>query len=35
MWHVWWRGEAYTGLVGRPEGQRPLGDPGVGGRIIY
>jgi hypothetical protein len=25
---------AYRILVGRPEGRRPLGDPGVGGRII-
>jgi hypothetical protein len=25
---------AYRILVGRPEGMRPLGDPGVDGRII-
>jgi hypothetical protein len=24
----------YRVLVGKPEGKRPLGDPGVGGRII-
>jgi hypothetical protein len=26
---------AYRILVGRPEGRRPLGDPGVDGRVIY
>jgi hypothetical protein len=25
---------AYRILVGRPEGRRPLGDPGVDGRLI-
>jgi hypothetical protein len=25
---------AYRALVGKPEGRRPLGDPGVDGRII-
>jgi hypothetical protein len=25
---------AYRNLVGRPEGKRPLGNPGVDGRII-
>jgi hypothetical protein len=28
------RSGAYRILVGRPEGRRPLGDPGVDGRII-
>ena len=27
MWPIWGRGEAYTGLVWRPEGKRPLGRP--------
>ena len=25
--HVWGRGEAYTDLVGKPEGKRPLARP--------
>jgi hypothetical protein len=34
MWHVCvWR-VAYRALVGKPEGRRPLEDPGVDGRII-
>jgi hypothetical protein len=28
------RRRVYRILVGRPEGMRPLGDPGVDGRII-
>ena len=29
MWHVWGRGEVCTGvLVGKLEGERPLGRPG-------
>jgi hypothetical protein len=31
--HVWVRG-AYRALVGRSEGKKYLGDPGVDGRII-
>jgi hypothetical protein len=27
MWHVWGRGDVYRILVGRPEGNRPLGRP--------
>jgi hypothetical protein len=27
MWHVWERGELYTGLVGKPSGKTPLGRP--------
>jgi hypothetical protein len=28
MWHAWGRGEVFTGfMVGRPEGNRPLGRP--------
>jgi hypothetical protein len=26
--------DVYRGLVGKPEGKRSLGDPGVNGRII-
>jgi hypothetical protein len=28
------RRDAYRALVGKPEGRRPLEDPGVDGRII-
>jgi hypothetical protein len=28
------RRDVYRVLVGKPEGKRPLGDPGVDGRII-
>jgi len=28
MWHVGERGDVYRVLVGRPEGNRPLGRPG-------
>ena len=28
------RGGVYRVLVGKPEGKRPLGDPGVDGKII-
>ena len=35
MWHVWWRGEAYTGFWwGNLRGRDHLEDPGVDGRII-
>jgi hypothetical protein len=34
MQHVWGRGDAYMALVGKPEGRRPLGNPGIDGRII-
>jgi hypothetical protein len=35
MWHVWRRGEAYTGFFwGNVKGRDHLEDPGVGGRII-
>jgi hypothetical protein len=27
MWHAWRTGRVKTGLVGRPEGKRPLGRP--------
>jgi len=28
MWHIWGRGEVYTGFWwGKPEGKRPLGRP--------
>jgi len=27
MWRVWVRSGAYRGLVGKPEGKRPLGRP--------
>jgi hypothetical protein len=27
MWHVWGRRSAYTALVGKSEGRRPLGRP--------
>ena len=28
MWHMWGRGEAYTGFwLGKPEGKKPLGRP--------
>ena len=31
---MWVRGEVYTGFLWGNEGNRPLGDPGVDGRII-
>ena len=31
---MWERRDAYRVLVGRPEGKRPLEDPGIDGRII-
>ena len=34
MWRVWGRREVCTGLVGKPEGKRPLGRHRLGGRII-
>jgi len=35
MWHVWWRGEAYTGFLWETlRGRDHLEDPGVDGRII-
>jgi hypothetical protein len=37
MGHVAYMGEkrgVYRVLVGKPEGNRPLGDPGIDGRII-
>jgi hypothetical protein len=28
MWHAWdWGGDVYKGLMGNPEGKRPLGRP--------
>jgi hypothetical protein len=33
MFHVWGRGVDMV-FVGKPEGKRPLGDPGVDGRKI-
>jgi hypothetical protein len=34
MWHSWGeRRGVYRVLVGKPEGKRPLGNLGVGGRI--
>ena len=34
MWPVWGKKGVYMVLVEKPEGKRPLGIPGVGGRII-
>jgi len=35
MWHVWGRGEAYTGFWwGNLSERDRLGDPGIDGRII-
>ena len=35
MWHVWRRGEAYTGFLwGNLRGRDHLEDPGVDGKII-
>ena len=35
MWHVWGRGQAYTGFWwGNLRERDQLGDPGVDGRII-
>jgi hypothetical protein len=34
MWNAWGRGKVvYRVFVVRPKGKRPLGRPGVGGRI--
>jgi len=35
MWHVWVRGEGYTGLWwGNLRERHHLGDPGIDGRIL-